>query len=178
VLSELGDKAGAEEVAWRIFRRYRNEESLSLLLDVVGEEKRQRIIDGEAAAILKSPKLYYVDASFLMELERFDDAERYVMGLSDQLDGDYYYQLLPWANAFEKQERFLVASVLYRALLDSILHRGISKYYTYGVRYLRKLDDLALRVKDWCGLVSHDDYKLNLQIEHRLKRSFWARYER
>jgi hypothetical protein len=177
VLTELGEKSRAEEVAWRIFRRSRNKETLSLLLDVVGTDKRQQLVDHEANAILESPELNYVDASFLFELERFAEAERYLLERSDQLNGDYYYYLLPWAKTFEKLERFLVAGTLYRALLDSILRRAKSKYYMYGVRYLRKLDDLSVRVSEWSDFVNHEDYKLNLRIEHKLKRSFWARYD-
>ncbi|MEW5797013.1 MAG: DUF6880 family protein [Candidatus Zixiibacteriota bacterium] len=177
VLTELGDKARAEEVAWRIFRRSRSKTRLSLLLNVIGESQHERIVDSEIEIILKSPTLDYVDALFLFELERFAEAERYLTERTDQLNGDYYYQLLPWAKTFEKHEKFLMASILYRALLESILRRAKSKYYTYGVRYLRKLDDLAPRVGDWGEFVNHEDYKLNLLIEHKLKRSFWARYD-
>jgi hypothetical protein len=150
---------------------------LALLLSVVGESEHERVVNGEIELVQKSPTLDYVDASFLFELERYTEAERYLTERSAQLNGDYYYQLLPWAKTFEKQERFLMASILYRALLESILRRAKSKYYTYGVRYLRKLDDLAPRVSDWGEFVNHDDYKLNLRIEHKLKRSFWARYD-
>ena len=177
VLTELGEKGRAEEVAWRIFRRSRSKARLALLLSVVGESEHERVVNGEIELVQKSPTLDYVDASFLFELERYTEAERYLTERSAQLNGDYYYQLLPWAKTFEKQERFLMASILYRALLESILRRAKSKYYTYGVRYLRKLDDLAPRVSDWGEFVNHDDYKLNLRIEHKLKRSFWARYD-
>lgn len=176
-LLALDDRVRGKEVAWRIFRRSRNQETLSLLLDAVGADERQRIVDGEAAAILQSPKLDYVDASFLMELERFDDAERYMVDRATQLNGDYYYYLKPWAVAFERQARFIVASILYRALLESILRRAKSKYYIHGVRYLRKLDDLALHIEDWGELGGHDDYKLGLRVQHKLKRSFWGRYD-
>ncbi len=177
VLMDLGNRGRAEEVAWRVFRRSRSKERLSLLGSVIGESETERIIDSEIALVLESPTLDYVDASFLLELERFAEAERYLIERSTQLNGDYYDQLLPWAKAFEKQERFLVASVLYRVLLDSILRRAVSKYYTYAVRYLRKLDDLGPRIRDWGGLPGHDEYKMNLRLEHKLKRSFWARYE-
>lgn len=178
VLSELGEKVRAEEVVWRIFRRSRSKATLMLLLDVIGEAEHRRVVDGEIAIISESPKLDYVVAAFLMEIERFDDAERYMTERAEQLNGDYYYQMLPWAKTFENHDRFLVASILYRAMLDSILRRAKSKYYTYGVRYLRKLDELAFRINDWSGQPSHDDYKLNLQDEHKRKSGFWERYER
>jgi hypothetical protein len=178
VLLELCDKARAEEIAWRIFRRSRSETTLSLLLDVMGDGDRNRIIDSEVKFINESPRLDYICAAFFIELERFDDAERYITERSDQLNGDYYYQLLPWAKAFEKQQRFLAASVIYRALLESILRRAKSKYYTYGVRYLRKLDDLAPHVGDWGRYPNHEDYRLNLRMEHKRKVSFWGHYDR
>lgn len=177
VLEALGDKARAEEVAWRIFRRFRSEETLLLLLDVIGQSERERLIDIEIAEISQSPELDYVAVGFMMEMERFDDAERYITERSDQLNGDYYHELLPWAKTFDKQEKFLVGSIIYRALLEAILRRAKSKYYTYGIRYLRKLDDLAQQVNNWGDFMNHDDYKLNLQIEHKLKRSFWTRYD-
>lgn len=177
VLMKLGEKVRAEDIAWRIFRRSRSEAGLSLLLDVIGESKRLRVIENEIEQILQSPELDYVAAKFMMEMERLDDAERYITERSDQLNGDYYYKLLPWAKAFEKQGRFLAASVIYRALLESILRRAKSKYYTYGVRYLRKLDELAPKIIDWGRLPGHDDYKVNLRLEHKLKRIFWSRYD-
>ncbi|HKK20395.1 MAG TPA: hypothetical protein VJ983_02905 [candidate division Zixibacteria bacterium] len=177
VLTELGEKGRAEEIAWRILRRSRSKTGLSRLLNIIGESEHERVVDNEIKIILKAPTLDYVDASFLFELERYTEAERYLSERSAQLNGDYYYQLLPWAKTFEKQARFLVGSIIYRALLDSILSRAKSKYYPYGVRYLRKLDNLAPRVSDWGNFVNHEDYKLNLRIEHKLKRSFWTRYD-
>ncbi len=58
----------------------------------------------------------------------------------------------------EKSGRNLCASVIYRALLDSILRRGQTKTYPHGVRYLRKLDLLARSVPDWRKVEPHDAY--------------------
>lgn len=178
VLTDLGEKVRVEDIAWRIFRRSRSEAGLSLLLDVIGESERESVIENEIAEIFRSSELNYIAVEFMMEMERFDDAERYITERSDQVNGDYYYQLLPWAKAFEKQGRFLAASVIYRALLELILRRAKSKYYTYGVRYLRKLDDLASKIEDWGAFPDHEDYKLNLRMEHKRKFSFWGRYDR
>ncbi len=177
VLTELGETERAEKVAWRVFRRSRSKARLALLLNVIGESEQECVIDSEIALIQESTTLDYLDASFLMEIQRYTEAERYLTDRSAQLNGDYYCQLLPWAKTFERHERFLVGSIIYRALLESILRRAKSKYYTYGVRYLRQLDDLAPRVADWGDFVNHEDYKLNLRVEHKLKRSFWARYD-
>ena len=101
VASELGDQARAEEVAWRIFRRSRSEARLSLLLDVIGYKERERVIEGEIATLMDAPGLNLNDTQFMMEAERFDDAERYIADRSTQLNGDLYTTLLPWAKTFE-----------------------------------------------------------------------------
>lgn len=48
--------------------------------------------------------------------------------------------------------RFLRASVVYRALLESILARAQTRYYHHGVRYLKKLHMLSAAIEDWRGI--------------------------
>jgi len=76
-----------------------------------------------------------------------------------------------------KRKKTLAATMVYRALLESILARAVSKYYTHGVRYLRKLDQLAAKVEDWRGHPNHAAYMAQLKEDHGRKRSFWSRYE-
>ena len=75
-------------------------------------------------------------------------------------------------------DRLLASTLLYRKLLESILRRGYSKTYGYGVEYLCILDDLDMRIGEWGGLEEHSAFKTTLQEEYRLKRSFWAQYTR
>lgn len=175
---KLGNRIQAKETAWRIFRRYRNGETLALLLEIVGQEQHDQITNDEVNAILKDPELNYLDMDFIMEMGRFNEAEQYLTARYEQLDGDYYDMLLPWAKAFESCKRYRVASLIYRALIDSILRRGRSKAYYYGVKYLHKLDDLAPRVTDWGDFPDNEDCKLALRLDHKRKFSFWGRYDR
>ncbi|MCD6249550.1 MAG: hypothetical protein J7J98_04375 [candidate division Zixibacteria bacterium] len=168
----------AEETAWRIFRRYRHKETLSMLMGVVGEDKREQIVEMEAVEILSSSDLDCSDVDFLFEMKRIDDAEQYVRERQEQLNGDYYPDLLTWAKQFEADEKSLVTILIYRALLDSILRRRKSKNYHHGVRYLRKLDLLATQVNDWKELPDHQEYKSRLLDEHKRKVSFWGRYNK
>ncbi|MFH1674376.1 MAG: DUF6880 family protein [Pseudomonadota bacterium] len=176
VHEKLGKRQKRVETAWRIFRRHRSEDTLKTLLTVIGENQRNEVIDEEAGVILQSERLSYSDTAFLIQNGRIDDAEAYLLEQADQLDGDFYTSLLPIAEAMEKIGRVLVASVIYRALLDSILGRAQSKYYHHGVRYLKKLDVLAGRVGDWRYFPSHRDYTEKLRQLHGRKRSFWSRY--
>lgn len=177
VCSELGNRDRAVETAWRIFRRCRHEETLSILMGVIGDGKREQIIDSEAEEILSSSELHHSDVDFLLVMKRIDEAERYVRERHEQLNGNYYPDLLKWAKQFEANGRTLVTSLIYRALLESILRRRKSTIYSHGVRYLRNLDLLASKVNDWKELPDHLEYKSQLHDEHKRKVSFWARYE-
>lgn len=176
VYRELGDTNKAAEVAWRIFRNHRSKESLRNLLSIIGDSEGERVVDDEVSAILGSSEFSYSDADFLIALDRIDNAEAYLLSHADEFDGHYYTGLLPLAEAMEKNGRWLAASLIYRALLDSILARAISKYYHHGIRYLKKLDSLAAGIQDWTNLQDHESYKAGLLQTHGRKTSFWAGY--
>lgn len=173
VYEKLGDREKLIEVAWRIFRSGRSKDALASLLAIIGEDKRDEVIEGEAAGILKSARLSYSDARFLLQVGRVDDAEAYLLARSDRLKGDLYDSLLPLAESLEKQDRLLAASVLYRALIDSILRRAQSKIYHHAVRYLRILERLAPTIADWRSFTPHTDYMAELKTAHKRKYRLW-----
>ena len=173
---QLVNKEKQADVAWRIFRRHRCAESLQDLLTVIGQDKKDRVIIDEIQTIIAGPTLVLSDAAFLLEIEHFNEGERYLLDRTDQLNGDWYGALLPLAEIFEKQEQALAATMVYRALLDSILRRAQTKTYHYGVRYLKKLDKLAPSVVDWRNFDNHAIYSEHLQEKHGRKASFWSRY--
>lgn len=177
IYGSLGNASAQGEVAWRSFRRFRSILSLDRLLGVIGQDQKAAVVEGEAAVILGHDGFSSGDAAFLVDAGRIDDAEVYVLDRAAQLNGDYYGALLPLAQAMEKAGRPVCATLLYRALLDSILRRGQTTSYNHGVRYLRKLDSLALSVSDWRGIASHAVYKDDIRKLHGRKSSFWSRYQ-
>jgi len=176
VHGELGNREQQEAVAWRIFRRFRCEATFETLLSTIGEEQREPVLEAEAAIILRSLGMSYSDAAFLVETGRLDDAEAYLLDRADQLDGLFYEALLPLAESLEEHGRLLAASVVYRALLESILNRAVSKYYHHGVRYLKKLEALAGEIDRWQGVMPQPWYMNRLRRLHARKTSFWSRY--
>ncbi len=176
ILGRLGETEKQKDVARRIFRRHRSNDSLEALLSVIGAQKRESVITEETDLILSAKTLSLSDTAFLMEMGQVEDAERYLLDRVDQLNGDFYGSLLPLADAMETNERHMAAIVVYRALLDSILRRGRTKTYPHGVRYLKKLDRLARSVSDWRGMDDHDTYLQQLRQAHGRKSSFWSRY--
>lgn len=145
---------------------------------MVGQDQGEAVIAGEVTAILDDNSLSLTDAAFLVEIERLDAADAYLLDRRDKLNGDFYGSLLPLAEPMEAAGRLLAATVLYRALLDSILRRAQTKTYGHGARYLQKLDRLAKSVSDWRNIEPHSAYLEDLRRKHGRKTSFWSRYEK
>ena len=57
------------------------------------------------------------------------------------------------------------------------LERGYTKAYPHGIRYLKKLDKLAVSVSDWKTFNNHEAFKEPIIQAHGRKRSFWSEYE-
>lgn len=172
----LGNREKQSDVAWRIFRRLRCSDSLHALLAVIGQEKEQEVMRDEIQTMVSKKTLILSDAAFLLEIGCFEEGEIYLLDRADQLNGDFYGSLIPLAEILETEGRVLGATIVYRALLDSILTRAQSKTYPHGVRYLKKLDKLAPSISDWRNFDDHRIYSEHLQGQHRRKTSFWSRY--
>ncbi len=178
IYTKLGEPDKVTEIAWKRFRSYRSLPDLEELLTVIGAEKKEAVIAEQAQEILADKRFNVSDANFLLETGCLDQAEEYLLKSVEQIDGDFYGFILPLAKAMENAERHLAASMLYRALLDSILKRGQTKTYPHGVRYLKKLDKLASAVSNWKQFSSHEMYKEAIRLAHGRKYSFWGKYEK
>jgi len=177
IYDRQGDKQRQAEVARRSFRRQRSRSGFERWIEIVGDDQRTDLLDQEVRIILDSPLLSLTDAAFLTAMEQWDAAESYLQARAEQLDGDHYQFLLPLAETFESLARPLTASLLYRALLDSILRRARTTTYGHGARYLCNLDLLAQTVNDWRDIEPHAVYVEHLRRKHGRKTSFWSQYE-
>ncbi len=149
IYHQLGDREAETGMAWQLFQKHRTQKTLTQLLDVIGHEHQQDGIDTEIRIIFQAPRLSYTDADFMLSTMRIDALEGYLFERIDQLDGHLYYSLLPLAEALEEHGRPLISTLIYRALIDSILTRALSKYYHHAVKYLKKIDRLAGTISDW-----------------------------
>lgn len=171
-----GNNEKLTDLLYRTFRSHHSTDTLQALLDVIGNEKRDKVLSDETTFILESSEFRASDAGFLITIGKIDESEEYILGRADQLNGDYYGSLLPLAEAMESENRNLITSLIYRSLLASILERGYTKAYPHSVRYLKKLDKLASAVTDWKKFYNHITFKDQLLQAHGRKRSFWSQY--
>ena len=178
IYGQLGDSRQQEEIAWLTFRECRTLNTLGELLRIIGEEKRDQVIEDEAGFIIDDGKSDYSEIQFLIDVKKFDEAEICILvkAGTKTLNGELYYTLLPMAKAMESEGRNLAASVIYRSMLDSILDRKYYKAYPHAARYLQKLDILAVDIDDWQDLGEHGMYHVWLNQVHGKKSSFWRHY--
>ena len=171
-----GDTEKLTELLYRKFRADHSTDNLQMLLDVIGDNKRDEVIADEVSHILSTDRLWVPDAEFLIEIGRIDAAEKYLLERAGQIDGGNYYTLPSLAETMESENRYLAASLIYRSLLFSILERAYYKAYYHGVQYLRNLDSLAAGITDWKEFTPHKAFKEQLIKAHSRKRSFWSKY--
>jgi len=176
IYRQLGNIEAQTKIAWQIFNVHHDLTTLNQLLDCIGLDQRDPVISDTFNKIAQEPHLSYDDAAFLLALERIDELEIYLLQRIEQLNGGLYFRLLPLAEALEKRGKLLISCLIYRALLDSILKRAQSKYYQHGVKYLKKLDQLAPFVTDWQTWPTHNTYLTILQENHKRKSAFWSKY--
>ena len=177
VCRALGKVEEVDRISWDIFRRHRCMETLSELIAQIGEDKRAETTYKEADLIMTVKDLSVTDAQFLLNVGETGCAQEYIVLRRDQLDGEHYYSLASLAENLEAKGLSLAAVVVYRALLEGNLAKALSKYYSHGVRYLRRLDALANQVNDWGGIEPHADYARKIKQQHSHKPAFWAKYE-
>ena len=177
IYQKQGDSEKLTELLFQKFRSYHSTDTLQALLDVIGHDKKDEVVADEVEQILKSARLSESDAEFLIAVRRIEEAEEYILKRAEQLDGNLYSTLLSLAETMESEKRNLVTILIYRSLLISILERGYTKAYPYGIRYLKKLDKLATKVADWKEFNHHEDFKAQIIEAHGRKRSFWSKYE-
>jgi tetratricopeptide (TPR) repeat protein len=177
VCRALGKTEEVNKISWDIFRQHRCMETLNELIAEIGEDERAETIYKEVGLIMAAKEFSVTDAQFLLVVGQTDCAQDYIIEHCDQLNGEQYYSLTPLAESLEAKGLYLAAIVIYRALLEGNLAKALSKYYSHGVRYLRRLDAIADRVSDWDGIDPHADYVQKIKQRHGRKPAFWAKYE-
>ena len=177
IYQQQSDSEKLTELLYQKFRSYCSTDTLQALLNVIGHDKRDVVINEEVALIMENDRLRQSDAEFLVSIGRIDEAEEYLLKRANQLDGNYYGSLLSLAEAMESENRHLITSLIFRSLLISILERGYTKAYPHGIRYLKKLDKLSAFVTDWKNFNHHEAFKEQIIEAHRRKRNFWSKYE-
>ena len=93
ILKKQGDFMGLKELLFQKFKDHPSRHTLNRLLDEVGHEQRETVIDEEVFSILNDKSFKYSNAGFLIHVEKFDQAETYLLNNIDQIDAVSYTHL-------------------------------------------------------------------------------------
>ena len=113
-------------------------------------------------------------AQLLLSLDEAQDAEAKLIESVELVDGRHYGALPAMAEVLLAQRCYRGATVLYRALLNSILERANSPAYGHAARYWWKLKDIDAGRETLAPLVSHAEYEAGVRAKNSRKVSFWA----
>ena len=111
--------------------------------------------------------------NFLLTYGTPEIVSNYVIARWEKVDGRNYMELNELWPELKKIGCPLPASIILRALLNSILERKNTKSYYYGARYWHELTNLALEIEEWHDLPSHEQYCDEIRNANKRKKSFW-----
>ena len=115
-----------------------------------------------------------VAAQLLLAIDEAREAETKLIGSAAVVDGRRYDELPKMAEMLLAKNCFRGASVLYRALLNSILERANSVAYGHAARYWWKLKEIDAAFETMAPLVSHAEYEAAVRAKNPRKVGFWA----
>ena len=175
IYEQLGDRARQIEL-----RRARYIESPSVwtyqalqsLLDAAGQEALRQEVSERALSCSDLA----MAVELLLTAGHFTRAQELLLTRWSQLGRISAALERLAAQAIEKGYP-LIAIMLWRAGLNSILDRGSHKAYAEAAGYLLELRKLA-GIDDYGGLPHHWDYERRLRELHDRKTSFWPRVSR
>ncbi len=175
ILDATGDKSAAQALRWRCFEARLSADILRDYLkhlpdfeDIEAEERAHELAMEQA-----EPE---VALQFFLDWPRLDLAAKLIATYPHRWDGGDWH-ILPKIAGLLEHDHPLAATILYRALLDSILDRGRSKAYGHGAKYLGKLVVLAQEADAMRPgtMTDHATYLGKLKQTHPRKSGFWAR---
>jgi hypothetical protein len=115
-----------------------------------------------------------VAAQLLLAIGEPRDAQTKLIDLAERVDGRHYETLPKMAEDLAEQACFRGATVLYRALLNSILERANSVAYGHAARYWWTLREIDARCETLAPLTSRAEYEAAVQTKNRRKLGFWS----
>ncbi len=176
----IGKKTNREKIASILRKRLFASPSaatLSKLDEYLEASERESIVDELVSGYANDKELNPSFLDFALRELDVEIAESYLLERSDQIDGERYYALAPLAKLFVEKKSPLAATLILRALADSILQRSVSKNYRIAVGYIKRAAKLALEISDWQTHIDHDAYLKTLHTNHAHKSAFWSKME-
>ena len=172
ILEKLRRRGDAQDLRWREFAETLDPAILRLYLSKLDDFVEFDEFD-RAVALAREHEDIYLALDFFVAWPRLDFAAAHVLRHQSDWEGRHHEELAPAAEALTEKEP-LAAVVLYRALVEDILRRGISRAYPHAGRYVGELARLMPKLPEGHGLSSHTAFLAELRRNHSKKFGFWS----
>jgi hypothetical protein len=170
-LDALGDGQAAQLCRWTHF-----EHALSVrhLRDYLKRLPGFEDFDAEMKALdfAAAHKNAALALNFFVEWPALDRADALIRRRLKQLDGRFYELLRPAADMLAARYPE-AATLLYRAMVESVLTRGSSTQYRYAMQDLLSCAHLAPQLPETVTIETHPTFIARLKKAHGKKYSFW-----
>lgn len=173
VLLALGHDDDAQTHRWSCFCETLNTKHLRDYLSLLPDFE-----DVEAEDDAKRHVLTYHTLStaleFCLQWPDLLTAARLVETRATDVNGDHYTLLTSAAEAL-RQRHPLAAVLLWRSMIDHALEQGRATRYSHAADHLSDCASIDLEIADYHTFSNHVQYLEQLQAQHGMKSSFWAK---
>ena len=174
VYEALGEEVKLRQVILEEFHHSGSATDAKRLVGMAPETEKASLRSQLDRLVLESVGSPSRQAEYFVAMGDLETAEQVVVENVGSFNGDFYESLLQIAEAL--QEDYPVgSSVLYRAMMESVLNRAISKYYPHAIRYYNYLKEFDSRINEWKGVQPHQIYWNEIKEKHAKKSAFWRR---
>lgn len=172
-LAALGRTGEAADERQRLFEASLAVWDLHAWLELLPPREQAQAIERarELAAAHDDP---VVAALLLLDIGDDSAAEQALARDPLAIDGRDYATLVTLSEALERKRLWTGASLVYRALLVSILDRAYAPAYRHAARYWARLAALAPDYAGSSDLESPGAFEARIRAQHKRKLSFWA----
>ncbi|MBN9542554.1 MAG: hypothetical protein J0G32_01995 [Alphaproteobacteria bacterium] len=175
-LEEEGEYEQAQEILLTWFNEKFSAEIYIQILKNADQEFKEEFKNG---TIEKAFAYYDTHKAlrFLMEIKEFEHMAEFIKTNYKKLSGKEYEVLRPAADIIQNLDP-LAATILYRKMIDSVLHASDYKYYSYTAKDLLSCKILSNEIDNWQFLEAHEDYFNRIYNNHKRKYSLWEQYNK
>lgn len=172
-LERLGRFEESSPIRQRMFERTLSDFYFQRWLEHLPEAARPEAVAHARQLALRRDDLTAA-ATLLLQLGDAAAAEDRLLAEPGRIDGNHYGSLVPLAKALRAHECPRGETVVYRALLKSILDRPYARAYGHAARYWARLGKIAGTGVSLPPLPSHEDFEAEIRARHGRKSAFWA----
>jgi hypothetical protein len=171
ILDALKRKDEARDARWKFFLESFDADMLRRHIAKLDDFDEFDEMDKALKVIASSDRIY--DAlRFYLDWPQLDLAEKHVLRHVSAWDGRRERALEPAAEQLGESSP-LAATVLYRALVTSVLDRSLMDSYADAAMWTLSLDAFAEKLPPDAPIISHDAFMDALETKHARKYGYW-----